>query len=294
MKDFMTQAPSRPEAAHTPTQLPKALGAAISWCNARSEQQIISERELALNKLEQLVILQSKENAEWLSGADSIIKQLSSGIAGFSLQTLAKETNFHDPEAVDLLRNGAQLVGTLPFSGTGASKAFDAVPPVERLHEQAPGRNQKLLASLSTDQQSQWLFDEVVADAKLGRMSYPVEIESLDTGFAGEWTVLLARRFVIQQGFRMDGSPKYRAVDDESANGLNPFVQPTEKLHCEGVDWLAEVARRLQKFPEGIPALWKADIDAAFRRIPISPRHRGLAWVTFKHKGKTYVARHHS
>ena len=38
------------------------------------------------------------------------------------------------------------------------------------------------------------------------------------------------------------------------------------------------------------PSLWKADIDSAFRRVPVAPEERGLCGVVFVAAGK--VSRH--
>ena len=37
---------------------------------------------------------------------------------------------------------------------------------------------------------------------------------------------------------------------------------------------------------------WKADIDAAYRRVPIQPDHRWAAGVAFKHRGVIYTSTH--
>ena len=40
--------------------------------------------------------------------------------------------------------------------------------------------------------------------------------------------------------------------------------------------------------------MWKADIDAAFRRIPIRPDHRSFSNVVFRYRNKVLVAEHAS
>ena len=39
-----------------------------------------------------------------------------------------------------------------------------------------------------------------------------------------------------------------------------------------------------------VPGLWKADVDAAFRRIPLLAEHRWAAAVVFKWLGELVVA----
>ena len=39
--------------------------------------------------------------------------------------------------------------------------------------------------------------------------------------------------------------------------------------------------------------MWKADIDAAYRRLPISPGHRSFAWIAFRlSETETVLAQH--
>ena len=37
---------------------------------------------------------------------------------------------------------------------------------------------------------------------------------------------------------------------------------------------------------------WKADVDSAFRRVPILSRHRVVAWVTYRLRGRVMAAQH--
>ncbi len=41
-----------------------------------------------------------------------------------------------------------------------------------------------------------------------------------------------------------------------------------------------------------MPHLLKADIDAAYHRIPIMPEHRWEVAVTFMHEGRIWVVQH--
>jgi hypothetical protein len=40
-------------------------------------------------------------------------------------------------------------------------------------------------------------------------------------------------------------------------------------------------------------AMWKADIDSAFRRIPIKKSHRDLAWTAWRTGNKVGMAKHY-
>ena len=41
-------------------------------------------------------------------------------------------------------------------------------------------------------------------------------------------------------------------------------------------------------------ALFKADVDSAFRRVPIAAEYRKSAYVAFKHKGQPMLYRHNA
>ena len=75
-------------------------------------------------------------------------------------------------------------------------------------------------------------------------------------------------------------------------SGCNAATAPGEKLEYETLDLFVQAMRyAAQRSDEGL-AMWKADIDSAFRRIPIEPEHRDFAWVCFKHNDHLVAARH--
>ena len=55
---------------------------------------------------------------------------------------------------------------------------------------------------------------------------------------------------------------------------------------------LVECMKRLARQGGIAPALWKADIDSAYRRIPLKPEHRWAAWSAFVVAGVTMVSGH--
>ncbi len=112
---------------------------------------------------------------------------------------------------------------------------------------------------------------------------------------------LLSPRFAVEQA-KPDGSMKLRAVDNFSwaarweADGgaaarpskkelkemsVNGHVLPKEKLKPDTLDELIATMSMFVAIVGSIPALWKADIDAAFRRIAVRPAHRWTCGVAF-------------
>ena len=63
-------------------------------------------------------------------------------------------------------------------------------------------------------------------------------------------------------------------------------------MHYDGLDTVVSAIGRTREKLGSNLKLWKTDIDAAFRRIPIMPAHRPLAWVVFKAGGRVIAAQH--
>ena len=153
-------------------------------------------------------------------------------------------------------------------------------------------RNVKLLNSLRDDPHSQDLLDATVKDQKLGRMGPFVDPSTVDLD-----TNLIARRFAVVQG------EKVRPCDDESANDFNQHFVPEEKLDWDGPDHVVSSleafhASRMQSSePNAVerePSVIKADVDAAYRRVPLPAAQRRFAWVAFRHKGSVLMCQHYA
>ena len=89
-----------------------------------------------------------------------------------------------------------------------------------------------------------------------------------------------------------DGSLRLRACDDLSASLVNENVIQTEKLRTENLDDLSAVSSKLFELTGRPPSLIKADVDAAYRRIPVQPDQRWLVWIVFMVCGQIFAAQH--
>ena len=87
----------------------------------------------------------------------------------------------------------------------------------------------------------------------------------------------LMPRFPVSQP-KQDGSVKIRPVDDGTRAGINAATMPSERLTVDGVDQVRAACRALYDAHGYAPVLWKADVDAAYRRIPLAPGHVFAAW----------------
>ena len=114
-------------------------------------------------------------------------------------------------------------------------------------------------------------------------MTQPIPVESRDLG-----QVLLHPRFGVEQE-KPGGRVKVRAVDHFSwctgrcgkVDSVNGHVAPCEKMTHDTLDSLAQVMSAFVELVGEVPGLAKADIDAAFRRIPIRPDQRWACGVAF-------------
>ena len=177
---------------------------------------------------------------------------------------------------ISLLLPGGSIVGELPTSGT--CEATEQAPTremleqeLERLQDNLGKQNWQTLNELKPDKFGDALLQEILEEAKLGRVEEPKEVNEINLH-----QTLITKRFGIEQGMRKDGTTKNRAIDDASASGLNGCCKPTDKLFCNNLDDLTETARLRYRQGEAKLSFWKADIKAAFRRIPISAEQRHL------------------
>ena len=209
--------------------------------------------------------------------------------------------------------SGAPLYGVLPPCGIGVLAAAPEVPDLDGIWHECYACNQELLGSLREDENAAVLHQIAVDDARLGRMTPPTPASEVDLatviGVACECGLLaplrtwcqvrLAPRFAVVQGVKPDGSAKVRAVDHMSWSAagrkrrkrsrmevkkasVNGSCSVPERVAHDHLDDLAATMHAFFLLFGVLPALWKADIDAAFRRIPLVREHvsaAGVAWL---------------
>ena len=224
---------------------------------------------------------------KWFDGCDESCRRLAFGVNGPQAEALSRISSHSDSSCFDLFRFGAPLYGDLPLSGNGVPCSHPTPASPEVLQSKALSRNTKLFKRLNNDKFAKQLFDLTVHDAHLGRMTLPTLLRVVSD------TCPLNLRFGVEQGInKLDGSVKIRPVDDFSASGVNSCCRPLERLSTEGLDRLFLVCRHLVDAGGCVPLLWKADIDSAYRRIPILMAHRWAASVVFACEGKVYTSEH--
>ncbi len=187
----------------------------------------------------------------------------------------------------------------------------------------------QVLAKLKEDLHEAELLRLSLEDVEMGRMSGPFRAAEVDLAKAA-----VASRFNVEQGMRLcqcaanrmlvslllvagtreDGSTKVRPIDHMTESLVNASTAQLEKLSTDTLDLLFEITRALRAgcevhttanvvqraqlcfhFAWQEPLeLFKADIDSAFRRLPLLPEHRAAATVAFKVQGEPMLFQHNA
>jgi len=236
------------------------------------------------------------EAQKWRLRASETARQILAEVNGPLLEHMIAVTDYSDHRCADALIRGAPIAGRLPVTGNGTLKEFRCSHTLEELRANAPESNRQLIASLREDEHALSLYESCVKDAKLGRMTHPQpcgmdgpegKILSPRHGVllvAVVQSLLFVDRFAVVQG------EKIRPIDDMSRSGINGACQPGEKLSYDGIDMLLGAAAKFIKETNVVPMIWKADIDAAFRRIPLAQEQLFASWVVFLLNGVPHVA----
>ena len=96
----------------------------------------------------------------------------------------------------------------------------------------------------------------------------------------------------VVQGVLTNGEPKIRAVDNMTESKVNQSTAPQEKLKYSTLDWLFESMQCMMLAFTCLLSMWKADIDCAYRRLPLLPEHRRHARVAFRCDGGVKIFQH--
>ena len=173
-------------------------------------------------------------------------------------------------------------------------------PLVQELRARCCQNNAALLQSLREDTHSKELFEAVVADERLGRMTSPVLAKSLDLG-----SVRLAPRFAIEQ-MKDDGSLAIRPIDNFSwseqrapasdgrskqrrqmkEGSVNGFSTVCEKIRHDHLDDLLAMQTCALERSGHVFGLFKADVDSAYRRVPVRVEDLWACYIVFLYQAQ--------
>ena len=198
-------------------------------------------------------------------------------------------------------------VGSLASSGNGTPCTAPAGASKRALKKARSANNAAVLARLREDENSAELKELGEKDANHNRMSkwkIASLLELRACSVSSRFGVEQGRRFAFTShvrvlsilhwsGLKPNGDPKIRVVDDMSRSGINGATTPAEHPLCDTIDTLHAGMRALRaSLPKNVRQLFinltcmylcalqvaeravrtfKANIDAAFRRISIMP-----------------------
>lgn len=282
----------------------------LQWQAKRSPREIMDAREEVVAALEKAgqAMMQSGAAQRWFAGADDDVVKVASGVNGLLLEQLAFITGHVDRECVEFFRRGAPFVGKLPCSGIGEAVAEGvATISVSDLQANCVANNETLLDYLREEAESEELFKQTQQDAQLGRMSQPVLFDA-----AALRSTRLVPRFAVVK-MKDDGSFAVRPVDHfswsavratgtgktqhrrlQKAASINGACIPVEKLSHDHLDDLAVALEEIWQQTGLVFGLFKADVDAAFRRVPVMPEHKWACAVAFVRNGETWTSTHNA
>eukprot|EP00973_Karenia_brevis_P078150 10853323-Karenia_brevis.AAC.1 len=189
---------------------------------------------------------------------------------------------------------GARMLGVIDCGGIGQARETVEVQDQGSLRQGRCTQNEALIRSNRCDVHAEWLVEHMQKEARLGRMTCPVEARDSEANGC-----LLHPRFSVEQT-KPDGSLKKRPIDnfsfsvggDGKAGSVNGHAQPEEQLKHDSVDCLAETLKVFKSELCEVPGLLKADIDNAFRRLPIFPGHRWACGVAVRMGSKVLASQH--
>ena len=265
----------------------------------------MEQREEVTRKIVEAAELMKKSGAwyDWYQNSPQHIKNLcQDDVAGQLMEQLAHVTNFTDVAAVTLFSSGAGMLNELETSGLGEPVASKARPD-DSLRENCQRNNDELAAGLRQDDNAEQLMELTLVDVELGRMTEPVPYDAQDMA-----QVHLSPRFGVEQE-KEDGRIQVRPIEHFSWSGghegraskqrrkeesVNGYTFPKEKMRTQTLDYLwTAMALFVQTLGE-LPCLFKADINSAFRRIPICNKDRWACGVAFRWLEQIFVSMHHS
>ena len=280
---------------------------ALEWQAQRTPQQVMQEREETITSLERAGDMMWREGIcdFWLKDADEGVRSVSATVNGIILEDLCRAVSYEDSACVELFRSGGDLYGQLPVTSIGPPKECALSGDIGELWRDRARSNESLIQHLRENEYHQELHQLTEQDAALGRMTKPIKATDFDLA-----KVRLVPRFGVEQGLRQDGSLKIRSIDNMSwclaPDDVKRFLSkkkqkelsingctaiPVEIRH-DHIDELAIVMRQFRRSFGDIPWLYKADVDAAFRRVPLNPEHRWAAAIVYIHEGTVWVSLH--
>ena len=280
------------------------------WQKGKSAEAIIHLRDVVTNRIVKLgkQFRDAGQCAQWFEGVEPAVRHISRGVNGPLCELVVAECGYGDKQVAEVFRKGGPLYGDMPLCGIGPEvEEVSVAKDIDDLRNDA-GRSNALLADELRSDAFEHEFHALVSkDAAEGWMSKPVP-------FSGaSFQARAVPGLGVQQGLKKDGSIKVRAVYNFSwstpwpleggkrscyreakSRSVNGCTWLPEKLSHDHLDDLLNFCREMVLSLGVVPALFKADIASAFRRIPLMPEHAWAAGIMYRHEGCIWTSVHKS
>ena len=235
---------------------------------------------------------QLRENGaveRWLETVDPACRPVVNTINGPLLEELMDIAGYDNPEVMRQLREGVAMTGKLPGAMRSAEVDVEGkvLKTIDELWAERKQRNKELIKSLRQDPYEDELMKQILEEAEEGKVSMPWKVKDEDAD-----GTLLSHRFSRVQGFKKDGSPKVRAIDNGTKSGVYDAAVMTRKLQMGSIDELMTIFKRRYRNRPGKYVAMKADIKAAFRRNPVRKQDRWMTTAAFKYRGDVWATQH--
>ena len=210
---FMLQQYRKESPFQEKKQLATDVQQALAWVAGKTPQERMRHRESMVAWLEGVNAHKwaTGECEAWLEACTHGAKDVVKAVNGPLLTALAQGLSYGDMGAIEALQAGAPLYGLLDSCGMGAKLEAQGTVDVEEVFADRGRSNAELLRQLDEGEHAEEILKITRADAKLGRMSEPVQVQDVDLD-----EIRLCPRFAIVQGEHADGRPKVRPIDNFS------------------------------------------------------------------------------
>ena len=260
-------------------ELPKGLKASLEANMVADRRALFLRRKLALMKAEILAKKLEQDESKLHSAMPSWMQTVMQGKRILLLESLLRQHNFDDMEAIELLKSGVRLSGVSECPAAFDVKVKSATSTEAELRQVAPLKRAALLLEnrVSDPELERDLLKVTMDEAKAGWLQGPFSSEKEVSEHLGRSDWSLMRRFGVRQG------GKLRPIDDACDSDLNSTFTSTMKLKLQDGDFCIslamEIAKRVVGKPGVVPREWSGrclDLSGAYKQMAVCEQHRSL------------------
>ena len=156
-----------------------------------------------------------------------------------ALKWLCEQVQYPDPEATDLLCDGAAVLGYVEPSGIFPKKVAPPSITVKQLSDSCKWTGPSIAAKVrpsGDDELDKAVWDETVSEVERGWLRGPADSPTEGFKSIAEVRLALGRDFAPSRRFGLRQGRKIRVIDDFSESMVNATVGVSEKLDLHTLD----------------------------------------------------------